>query len=267
MKKINNSGQPGGMPINQDEMREVFNDEIWDAIESILSPYNTDTQGIIVSGCEVTGGGPYSIAAGVVYLNGEFMRLPAATGQTLPKYIAPATPVNHSAVFADTVIRVAFITKSAELVGSTPGAGQYVAITTSTDPDDRRLSNIVVNRQLATTFVSTLEAQGGIRTQNTGPFLKEYLLELSNWDMDTTGTVNRAHGLPDHEKIVSWTIIVYDDNGKPFGDTRAANIETWINDIDGTNVEVSRLAAGFYDSAAYNDTSVVRVAILFKVKP
>lgn len=105
-----------------------------------------------------------------------------------------------------------------------------------------------------------------VKTYAISSFYNEPLLELSNWDMDATGSVNRPHGLADITKIVSWSIIVYDDSGKPFADTRGANIEVWINDIDATNVEVSRLPAGFYDSTAYNDTGVVRVAILFKLK-
>ncbi len=169
MKKINSTGQTGGAPVNQEDLRTVFNDEIWDAIEALLSPFSADTEGVIVSGCVISGGGPYDISAGIVYLNGEFMRLAAATGQTLPKYIAPATAVNDNRVFADQTTKTLFITKGAELVGSAPGGSQYVAITTTTDPDDRRQRNLMARRALTTSWTQVPLGAAGVYTGTLAP--------------------------------------------------------------------------------------------------
>jgi hypothetical protein len=139
MKKFTATAN-GGAPIHSDDRRTIFNEEFWDVIEGLFSPYLTDTQGIIVSGCVISGGGPYDISEGIVFLDGEFMRLPAQTGQTLPKYIKAATAVNDSRTFADGSTGTMAVTKSAELAGSAPGT-QYIAITSITDPDDRRWIN------------------------------------------------------------------------------------------------------------------------------
>lgn len=141
MKKITQVAETGGARIDFNDFRDVFNDEIWDAIEAIFSPYNTDTEGVIISGCVVGGSGPssYTLSAGIVYLGGEFMRVSAASGLSLPQYIKAATAVNTTRTFEDTTIKTLYITHSADLSGSIPGAGQYVSITTTTDPDDRRL--------------------------------------------------------------------------------------------------------------------------------
>ncbi len=167
MKKITSVADLGGGPVTKEDLRTVFNDELWDAIEAILGMFSANTEGVIVSGCVISGGGPYDITAGIVYLNGEYMRLPALTGQTLPKYIAPATAVNDNRLFSDATTHALYITKSAELVGSAPGAGQYIAITVSTDPDDRRLQNLihlrsdVINALNNTTIDKALSAAQG----------------------------------------------------------------------------------------------------------
>lgn len=171
MKKFTSTGL-GGAPLNKNDLKTIFNDEIWSATEAILSPFIADTEGIIVSGCIITGGGPYSISAGIVFLNGEFMRLPAQTGLSLPQYIIPSTPVGDSRVFGDGTTQVVAVNKSAIASGSLPGSGQYIAITSSTDPDDRRYENIFVNKQKVESFKQGVEVLGGLRTQNSGDYYK-----------------------------------------------------------------------------------------------
>lgn len=142
MKKIVTTTTNGGGPLSLTDHKTVFNDEVWDGIEALLSGYTSDTEGVIVSGCVVGGSGPssYTISAGIVFLNGEFMRLPAQTGKSLPQYIQPDTPINTQRTFASAVLTTLFVEKSATVAGSTPGAGQYIAITTTTDGEDRRLA-------------------------------------------------------------------------------------------------------------------------------
>lgn len=139
MKKFT-STDTGGGPVTKQDLRDIFNSEFWDVIQGTMSSYDADTQGIILSGCIISGGGPYAMTAGIVYLNGEFMRMPAVASMSLPQYIQPDTPVNDDRVFADTTTHTVAVTKSAKIASSAPGSGQYVAITTSSDPDDRRLA-------------------------------------------------------------------------------------------------------------------------------
>jgi hypothetical protein len=129
----------GGAPVDAADLKKIFNDDLYSAIEGILSPFSLTTEGIIVSGCIISGGGPYNISAGVVYLNGEFMALPAQTGVSLPQYIQPDTVVSDTRTFADSTTHEVASTKSAKVGGSAPGSGQYIAITSVTDPDNQRL--------------------------------------------------------------------------------------------------------------------------------
>lgn len=256
MKKINPSAVTGGMPINTDDFRTVFNSEIWGPMEAMLSPFNSDTQGIIVSGCTLTPNGPnWDISAGIVYLNGEFMRLAAATNQALPKYIAPAAAVNDNRVFSDQTTKTAFITKSAELVGAAPGAGQYVAITSSTDPDDRRWVNVLVNKQIATVFQSTIEVLGGIRTQNSGPYYLTKEIDVVDWNMDTDASKAVNHGLSDTTKIRRIDGVIFDDSGVPYPLYQfSTSVNAGVNNITSTVINLARLTGGTFDSTSFDST-------------
>jgi len=139
MKKIVSAADLGGAPIYKSDLRDVFNSEIWDAIQGLLSGYSSSTFGFIVSGCVFTNNaGNFDMTAGVVYLNGEFMRIPAATNQAFTKYIAAKTPTNDSRTFEDGTTHAVVQTKDAELVGSAPGSGQYITISSLTSADARR---------------------------------------------------------------------------------------------------------------------------------
>lgn len=239
MKKQSLVADLGGAPFTKEDMRTVFNDELWDAMESILYAYNADTEGLIISGCEVTGGGPYNIAAGIVYLNGEFMRLPAATGQTLPKYIAPAAAVNDTRTFADSTSHALFITKAAELVGSAPGAGQYVAITTATDSDDRRWIPIAASVKLRTK-----------------------ILLIGDWDMDATGNLNVTHGLPDFKKIRGVDVVIRDDADTTYYNlpytASAGTAGAGVNIMTSTVINLARVTGGNFDSTSFDSTGYNR---------
>lgn len=128
----------GGAPVYDDDLLDIFNSEIWGAMQAIFSPYDSDTEGVIVSGCVISGSGPYNISAGIVYLNGEFMRINAFTSLSLPFYIQPDTVTTEPRTFADSTVNAVITVKIATVGGSAPGSGQYIAVTSPTDPDDRR---------------------------------------------------------------------------------------------------------------------------------
>src|SRR5687767_14712584 len=94
----------------------VMRDKVFMPMAQLLGGYLPDTEGLILTGCEVTGAGPYDISSGVVFLDGEFLIFPAYVGQALPKYIVPDT-VNGYRPYA------------AKLDAAPPGAGQYIEIT------------------------------------------------------------------------------------------------------------------------------------------
>lgn len=164
MKRLIDPVPAGGAPINNEELNLLFQTEIYDSIQAMLSRWDSDSQGIIVKGCLITGTtGNYAISEGIVYLNGKFMRLPAATGQALPKYIAPKAVSYLTRQFSDGVTRNMIEVVEAELVSSAPGSGQYIAMTSTTDADDRRLSKILTyvdNLTTNNTYQALTAAQG-----------------------------------------------------------------------------------------------------------
>lgn len=138
MKKYTSTAL-GGAPVDNDDLLDIFNSEIWAVIQAKLSMFDSDIEGIIISGCVTTANaGNFDMTAGIVYLNGEFMRVAAATNQTFTKYIAPSTPVNDDRQYADGTTNTIAVTKGAGLVSSAPGSGQYLKIASLIDLDERR---------------------------------------------------------------------------------------------------------------------------------
>lgn len=132
MKKLTTATDLGGAPIYKSDFRTLFNVDIWDCVQGLLSMYNATTEGVIVSGCVVTpNAGNFDMTTGVVYLNGVFMRVPAVTNQTFPKYIQPGTVVNDSRIFADGSTHTVMVDTPAICQAGIPGSGQYITISTT----------------------------------------------------------------------------------------------------------------------------------------
>ena len=261
MKKIVSTADLGGAPLFKSDMREVFNTEIWDAIEALLAPFDADTEGLIISGCVITNNsGNFDMTAGIVYLNGEFMRIAAATNQAYTKHIAPATPTEDSRTYADGTSNGVVETKNAELVSSAPGSGQYITINNLSGAEERRWSKIIVNKQIATVFAATLEALGGIRTEGSGPYLKTKVVDIGDWNMDATTSVGVAHGV-DFTKIRSVSgVIRADANGSRYeigvANTASGAADVFFpsntapNAINSTTIMITRLTGGLFDANA-----------------
>lgn len=134
MKKLTLAADLGGAPFTKSDLRTIFNQEIWDAIEGMCSPFDdgfggTQTQGVVISGCGLThNGSNFDMAAGIVYLNKKFLRVPAAVNQPFPQYIQEDTAVNDTRSFADGGSHVVAITSLAKLANTAPGSGQYITL-------------------------------------------------------------------------------------------------------------------------------------------
>lgn len=89
------------------------------------------------------------------------------------------------------------------------------------------------------------------------------ILELGDWDMDTTTNIDVAHGL-EYSDIIKAEVWVRND-----ADTARSAINSgvdatnttpqgFVGDIDSTNVNIVRLTTGKFDHADYNATSYNR---------
>lgn len=230
MKKIVTGSTPGGAPLYLGDFKTTFNDEIWDAMQALLSGYDSDTEGLIISGCVISGAGPYNMTAGIVYLNGEFMRIDAQVGIGLPQYIQPLATVNTSRQFENNTNQVLFEEKSATVAGSAPGAGQYVAITSTTDAEDRRIGKYQQP--------------------------KTKVLPIGVWNMDADGSSpNIPHGI-NSGKIVGYQIMIFDDSG--VGKMFVEDLGAVLTSYDATNFSITRIIGGQFDTASYDSTAINR---------
>jgi hypothetical protein len=90
---------------------------------------------------------------------------------------------------------------------------------------------------------------------------KTKVIDIGDWDMDATSAITVAHGLT-LANIRSVTALVRDDAGTKFHMLTPAYalsaVDGNIIEIDATNVSLSRTAAGYYDSVAFDSTSYNR---------
>lgn len=245
MKKLINAGTLGGIPFYEPDLSDVISAELWAALQGLLSPFDADTEGLIISGCVVSANvGNFDMTAGVVYLNGEFMRIAAVTNQGFTKYIAPSTPTSDSRTAEDGTTVAVVQTKLAGLVGSAPGGSQYVTINTLTGADDRRW----------------------IPARSEGVNLRTKVVEMGDWDMDANVSRQVPHGLADYKKIRSISGMIRDDADTVYlaigsASSGIADVSFPANispSINGTYITVARLAGGVFDGTGYDSTSFNR---------
>jgi hypothetical protein len=114
---------------------------------------------------------------------------------------------------------------------------------------------------LDVTGVSTLA--GGADIGNSGTTLKVKVVNIGDWNMDSTTAVSIAHGITDFKKIRSMTAIIRDD-----ADTTYYNIDGvedatgdsfgGINLASSANISLRRHTGGVFDSTNFNSTSYNR---------
>jgi hypothetical protein len=134
MKKIVSPLSNGGAPWTDDLLAGILGQEGWSALEgtlqSISNPASSGNVGVIVSGCVVSGTGPYNCSAGIVYLNGQFMAFPGFTAQTLPQYIVPATLVTNTDTWGDGSTHNLWTQQDSTFQSGLPGSGQFITLST-----------------------------------------------------------------------------------------------------------------------------------------
>lgn len=97
-------------------------------------------------------------------------------------------------------------------------------------------------------------------------FTRTKSIDINTWNMDSTNTVNIAHGISDYNKILEVDVLIKDDAGSvntPLNTFYNDAVSGGVYTIDATNISLFRLTAGLFDSAAYND-SINRGYVLVK---
>lgn len=197
MKKFISSDL-GGAPVFKNDLRDIFQTELWDIIEALLYPYTLGSEGIILSGCNVTGSGPYTISPGLVYLDGEYFRYAGETGLTLPRYIQQnPSQVLDNRTFADSTVHTVALTKEAGSAPTPAGGIQNINFTTPSDADERRLINILIpaNNLVTNRILQALSAAQGVALASADVGLQNQIDVINTaWVTSTLSTSDIKNG-------------------------------------------------------------------------
>jgi hypothetical protein len=262
MKKYVNPIPAGGAPLHNNRLITELNGELWDAIQGILTPFTNQldgNNGFIISGCDITpNAANFDISAGIVFLDGQFMRLPAATNQTFTKYIAAKAVSYETKVFADGGTKNLIEVKEAELVGAAPGSGHYITISSLISARNNYFKNVTPGTEYVD--ISAVE---------TTRIINRKIVEIGAWDMDATSEkviTSAILGIP-NGKIVNVDVLIYSDDAiagasnkfrAPLvgdGFTGSAGGYWYIEEVAGSDqIVLARVVGGFFDATIFNDS-------------
>lgn len=126
------------------------------------------------------------------------------------------------------------------------------------------IDNVTINSGDTMTITSTNELDlvtADLKLNGTtlvSAILSTKILPIGAWDMDTSNSVNIAHGITEYRDIRSVSAYIRSDDSVSWVQapwfTAAGQIEYWIQDTNATNIQLIRRTGGFFDSASYDLT-------------
>ena len=138
----------------------------------------------------------------------------------------------------------------------------------------KRLASGTAYKVLRSTGVGTVLAwvNNDVAHTDSGIATKTKLIEIVNWNMNSTAMVNIAHGLS-FQDIVDVTGVIIDDNITlksiigAYNGTGPDTAELAFNSVTSSVVNVERLNGGYFDSTDYDSVGgFVRGYILITYK-
>lgn len=246
----------GGAPFNNEDIYELFQKESWDVIQGLLSKYDADTYGVLISGCVGSANASnFDMTAGIVYLNGEFMRVDAVTNKSFPQYIQPKTPVTGTRVFGDSGTKAFTEEKKAELLSTTPVSGQYIPISGLVGGDLPPYRRLRLLEGLA--FLKRTSA--GAESLSSTTRLYRKVIEIGDWNMDSTANLAVTHNITTWKGIRNISIVIRDDNDTTYYSSNGdGNNEIGVSSFTSTVVNLARKNTGTYDNTSFDSTSYNR---------
>lgn len=92
--------------------------------------------------------------------------------------------------------------------------------------------------------------------------LNTKIVNIGDWNMDSTNSVSVAHGIADHTKARSLIVTIRNDTDADYYDFSSADNDSGSTNsfvrIDSTNVDISRMASGIFDTVAFDSTGYNR---------
>ena len=106
---------------------------------------------------------------------------------------------------------------------------------------------------------TSLSASNGVDAGASGIFLKTKVIDIGDWNMDSTSTANVAHGVT-LGNIRQVVVMIRDDAATTFAplDIDNSTAQGGYVTIGTTNVVLSRILGGLFDTASYDSTSYNR---------
>lgn len=247
---------PGGEPtLNWDDMdRDETANRL--ALFGIMKAFNIGTnENFIISGCDATldPGVDVDVTAGYIFLNGEILQVDAQTvvdGGTADLYTynkAVTYDVNGTKTFNDTISRQTWQKNRG-------------VVTASSSPVLATELDVVNGDRLVDKIVQYVSSERVLTK----------VIDIGDWDMDTTGVVNVAHGLT-LSKIIDISVYIINDIGDVLAPLNLLNSSTYDGEgrflADSTNVVLTRKLSGAFDGTEYDSTSYNRGHVTIEYLP
>lgn len=276
----------GTLQFLQDSNSEVFAAVL---IGLIGSGYSATTV-YVLYGCVMSAGGnSYAISGGAVFYGGECYLVDSATFT----FVSPAVPIlsivttpyttdADPVTFTDNTPRYVHNIRKVVIAPGTAGSGisdyANVVFGLTASTSQQGMVELATNAEMVTGTSATLVPPVSAIAHYTGRVATK-LLTISDWNMQSSSTYTKAHGLtwPSWSfggnkasyKILSVRAIVYntvenpdpkldrslDIGGSPSNPER----QGYVAEIDNTNIILARTTGGIFDNADYasaNDTTV-----------
>jgi len=223
-------------------LQEAYTDVITSIVGSFIG--ETPLAILILYGCVETdlGGSNFSYTKGAIWQNNEIFLVDAIASINIPigqsqfKVVVTQDGTADPLVFTDNIGRNVHNIRKATIFdsgGPTPA-----------EPLQAYVSAVLVGRTT-----------------------QEKVIQIGDWNMDTTSTVSIAHGVSG-TKIRSVGITIIKDNGTEYFTLNQDYGFTAIDDgnysWDNTNIILNRFSTGFFDSTDFNSTSFNRGFITIK---
>lgn len=109
-------------------------------------------------------------------------------------------------------------------------------------------------------YVESISTDGGTTKWKNG------YIDIGSWDMSATSVVNISHSLSltEYQTIINLDITIVDDSGSHYYSSNHPDIWT---DFDSSNINITRLTGGIFDSANFSSTATSRGKIAFRYQP
>lgn len=203
------------------------------------------------------------------YTDGSIDTAHIGTSQvTLAKIATAAVGTAQIATNAVTAVKIATDSVNAsEIVAGAVGTSELAAdAVDDTKIGDAKIKKEHINADVVGTGLAggagTALSVDGIVEVGASAELKVKVINIGDWNMDSTASVNVAHGVT-LDNIRSVDFVIKDDNSTnrymSRGSTAAdGEMQMWVDSIGATNIVLARLTGGYFDTAAFDATSFNR---------